>query len=120
MVGFCDNAVLTEYHPTGTLGDFIENDPRYEKMSLLDRIKLAHRYVEILEFLHDSPIGTRVMCDSNRIKGTVKQYLVTEDGDIVVNDLGMQKCSALTQPRQANKFLLQTAFKSDFHNLGLT
>ena len=95
MVGFYDNAVLTEYHPTGTLGDFIENDPRYEKMSLLDRIKLAHRYVEILEFLHDSPIGTRVMCDSNRIKGTVKQYLVTEDGDIVVNDLGMKKCSAL-------------------------
>lgn len=32
--------------------------------------------------------GTRVMCDSNRVKGTVKQYLVTEDNDIVVNDLG--------------------------------
>ena len=28
------------------------------------------------------------MCDSNRVKGTVKQYLVTEDNDIVVNDLG--------------------------------
>ena len=32
--------------------------------------------------------GTRVMCDSNRVKGTVKQYLVTDDNDIVVNDLG--------------------------------
>jgi len=28
------------------------------------------------------------MCDSNRVKGTVKQYLVTEDNDIVVNELG--------------------------------
>ena len=28
------------------------------------------------------------MCDSNRVKGTVKQYLVTDDNDIVVNDLG--------------------------------
>ena len=27
------------------------------------------------------------MCDSNRIKGTVKQYLVTDEGDIVINDL---------------------------------
>ena len=29
-----------------------------------------------------------MMCDSNRVKGTVKQYLVTDDNDIVVNDLG--------------------------------
>ena len=88
LVGYCDSAVLTEYHPSGTLGDFIENDARFHKMSLPERVNLAHRYVEILEFLHSSPNGTRVMCDSNRIKGTVKQYLVTEDGDIVVNDLG--------------------------------
>ena len=32
--------------------------------------------------------GTRVMCDSNRVKGTVKQYLVTNNNDLVINDLG--------------------------------
>lgn len=79
--------MLTEYHPTGTLGDFIENDDRYLQLALPERMMLAIRYVEILTFLHDSPSGTRAMCDSNRIKGTVKQYLVTDDGDIVVNDL---------------------------------
>lgn len=87
LVGFCDDGVLTEYHPTGTLGDFIENDDRYLQLALPERMMLAIRYVEILTFLHDSPSGTRAMCDSNRIKGTVKQYLVTDDGDIVVNDL---------------------------------
>ena len=39
-------------------------------------------------FLKNISEGTRVMCDSNRVKGTVKQYLVTDDNDIVVNDLG--------------------------------
>ena len=28
------------------------------------------------------------MCDSNRVKGTVKQYLVTNTNDLVINDLG--------------------------------
>ena len=32
--------------------------------------------------------GTRVMCDSNRVRGTVKQYLVTNSNDLVINDLG--------------------------------
>ena len=33
--------------------------------------------------------GTRVMCDSNRVRGTVKQYLVTNSNDLVINDLGI-------------------------------
>lgn len=87
LIGFCDNAVLTEYHSTGTLGDFIVGDERYKQMNLVARMALAKRYVEIISFLHQSPDGTRAMCDSNRIKGTVKQYLVTDEGDIVINDL---------------------------------
>lgn len=86
LVGQCDDAILTEYHPTGTLGDLIESE-EYERFNLIDRIKLALRYVEIVSYLHDSPAGTRVMCDSNRVKGTVKQYLVTNTNDLVINDL---------------------------------
>ena len=104
LVGQCEDAILTEYHPSGTLGDLIESED-YERFGLLDRIKLALRYVEIVSYLHDSPgkdpimreiwltsfilAGTRVMCDSNRVKGTVKQYLVTNNNDLVINDLGM-------------------------------
>ena len=38
------------------------------------------------------------MCDSNRVKGTVKQYLVTDDNDIVVNDLGTFSRNSITYP----------------------
>lgn len=86
LIGKCGDAILTEYHPNGTLGDLIESE-YYEQFGLLDRIKLAIRYVEIVSYLHDSPAGTRVMCDSNRVKGTVKQYLVTAENDLVINDL---------------------------------
>ncbi len=34
LVGSCQDAVLTEFHQAGTLGDFIENDPRYDLLSL--------------------------------------------------------------------------------------
>lgn len=54
LVGQCEDAILTEYHPTGTLGDLIESE-EYERFNLIDRIKLAMRYVEIVSYLHDSP-----------------------------------------------------------------
>lgn len=86
LVGICGDAVMTEFHQNGTLGDLIESD-KYDQYTLLERIRLAIRYVEILTYLHNSPAGTRVMCDSNRVKGTVKQYLITDSSDIVINDL---------------------------------
>jgi glycoprotein-mannosyl O6-kinase len=58
LVGICGDSIMTEYHPNGTLGDLIESD-RYETdFTLLDRIKLAIRYVEILSYLHNSPGDT--------------------------------------------------------------
>ena len=54
LVGQCEDVILTEYHPTGTLGDLIESE-NYEQFNLIDRIKLALRYVEIVSYLHDSP-----------------------------------------------------------------
>ncbi|CAG5089195.1 Oidioi.mRNA.OKI2018_I69.PAR.g12121.t1.cds [Oikopleura dioica] len=86
-VGQCEDAILTEFHEQGTLGDFVESSAVYKDLNLRERFELAHRYLEILAFLHDSPAGTRVMCDTNMVKGTVKQYLVTSDNDFVVNDL---------------------------------
>ena len=54
LVGICGDAIMTEYHPNGTLGDLIESET-YQNFTLLDRIKLAIRYVEILSYLHNSP-----------------------------------------------------------------
>ena len=44
-------------------------------------------YVEILKNLHNSPIGTRVLCDSNDLIKTLSQFLLTMDFRLIVNDL---------------------------------
>lgn len=51
------------------------------------RFQLCVDYVKILDFLHRSPIGVRVMCDSNDILKLLSQYLITDDFHLVVNDL---------------------------------
>ena len=51
------------------------------------RIKLARNYLQILVFLHNSPLGVRVMCDTNDLTKLLSQYLITDDFHLVVNDL---------------------------------
>ena len=55
--------------------------------SVKDRFKLCVDYVRILNFLHKSPIGVRVMCDSNDVYKTLSQYLITDNFHLVLNDL---------------------------------
>lgn len=43
--------------------------------------------VAILDFLHRSPLGTLVMCDSSDLPKTLSQYLLTANFSIVLNDL---------------------------------
>ena len=51
------------------------------------RIQFIRDYLSIIEYLHNSPIGTRVMCDTNDLQKTLSQFLITDDFRLIVNDL---------------------------------
>lgn len=84
LVGFCREAevYLTEYHPLGNGINIYENI-----FDLKKRFKLCIDYVSILEFLHTSPIGKLVMCDSSELNKTLEQYLITSSLNLILNDV---------------------------------
>ena len=51
------------------------------------RFQLSLDYVKIINYLHHSPIGVRVMCDSHTLSRTLSQYLITDEFHLIVNDL---------------------------------
>ena len=51
------------------------------------RFQLLVDYVKIMNYMHNSPIGIRVMCDTGYLKKLLSQYLITDDFHLVVNDL---------------------------------
>ncbi|KAM8827394.1 protein O-mannose kinase isoform 1-T2 [Spinachia spinachia] len=92
LVGFCleNRTQVTEHHPLGSLLnlDIIlaqEQHQQHNKWQM--RLRLAIDYVSILHYLHDSPVGRRVMCDSSSLEKTLTQFLLTSDFRLVVNDL---------------------------------
>lgn len=92
LLGFCedDNTILTEYHPLGSLSSLEAtlNLSKYQAVNTWQqRLQLAMDYVGIIHYLHHSPLGTRVMCDSNDLPKTLSQFLLTSNFSIVVNDL---------------------------------
>ncbi|KAJ7313219.1 hypothetical protein JRQ81_004499 [Phrynocephalus forsythii] len=92
LLGYCeeDFTVLTEYHPFGSLRNLnqILNLPKYKNSNMWhNRFLLAINYVSIIHYLHNSPLGTFVMCDSNDLEKVLSQYLLTSSFHIVVNDL---------------------------------
>lgn len=92
LLGFCedDNTILTEYHPLGSLSNLEEtlNLSKYQQVNTWQhRLQLAMEYVSIIDYLHHSPLGTRVMCDSSDLPKTLSQYLLTSNFSIVANDL---------------------------------
>lgn len=92
LVGVCeeDRVFVTEYHPLGsavTLDSTLAQE-RYRAKDLWQvRLRLALDYVVFLVFLHNSPVGTRVMCDSNDLHKTLSQFLLTSDLRLLANDL---------------------------------
>ncbi len=89
LLGYCNNIFVTEYHKLGTADQLV---PLLESKltshnTLQVRFGLCVQYVKILRFLHNSPLGTRVMCDTNDLTKTLSQYLVTSDLCLVANDL---------------------------------
>ncbi|CAK7294971.1 Protein O-mannose kinase [Vulpes lagopus] len=92
LLGYCedDSTILTEYHPLGSLSNLEEtlNLSKYQNVNTWQhRLQLAVDYVSIIDYLHHSPLGTLVMCDSSDLSKTLSQYLLTSNFSLVVNDL---------------------------------
>lgn len=92
LVGFCleDHTLVTEHHPLGSLLnlDSVLAKEQYKQHNTWQvRLRLATEYISILHYLHNSPAGRRVMCDSNSLEKTLSQFLLTNDFHLVVNDL---------------------------------
>ncbi|XP_030886074.1 protein O-mannose kinase isoform X1 [Leptonychotes weddellii] len=92
LLGYCedDNTILTEYHPLGSLSNLeaMLNLSKYQNVNTWQRrLQMAVDYVSIIHYLHHSPLGTRVMCDSSDLPKTLSQYLLTSNFSLVVNDL---------------------------------
>ncbi|XP_015362982.1 protein O-mannose kinase [Marmota marmota marmota] len=92
LLGYCeeDNTILTEYHPLGSLSNLEKtlNLSKYQNVNTWQhRLQLAMDYVGVINYLHHSPLGTLVMCDSNDLPKTLSQYLLTSNFSIVANDL---------------------------------
>ena len=89
LIGWCnDDILITEFHPFGDanrLPSILNEISQTHNFSV--RLDLCLNYIRIIDFLHNSPIGTRVMCDSNTLEKTLSQYLVTNDLRLVLNDL---------------------------------
>lgn len=92
LVGFCleDNVLVAEHHPLGSLLNLesvLAQEQHQKHNTWQVRLRLATDYVSILHYLHNSPSGRRVMCDSNSLEKTLSQVLLTSDFHVVVNDL---------------------------------
>ena len=92
LVGWCPEQVLlvTEYHPLGSLLSLdatLAQERHRSRDTWQTRLRLALDYVSVLSYLHTSPAGRRVMCDSNSLEKTLSQFLLTADFRLVVNDL---------------------------------
>nr|XP_057916267.1 protein O-mannose kinase isoform X2 [Doryrhamphus excisus] len=92
LVGFCleDHTLVTEYHPLGSLLNLnlvLAQEHQKHRNTWKTRLMLAIDYVSVLHYLHNSPAGRRVMCDSNTLEKTLSQFLLTNDFHLVVNDL---------------------------------
>ncbi|GFS81113.1 protein O-mannose kinase [Nephila pilipes] len=89
LVGFCKNNIITEFYALGNalnVNYHLRHSFRtYDSVKL--RLDLCINYAAIINFLHSSPVGNRVMCDSNSLEKTLSQFLITDDFRIVVNDL---------------------------------
>jgi len=89
LIGFCkeSNVYLTHYYPYGdanNVHNILKDQNNYD---IKIRFELCISYIRILLFLHNSPIGRLVMCDSSSLSKTLSQYLITSKLQLVVSDV---------------------------------
>ena len=59
----------------------------YLSYSLTQRYNLALEYAKRIDFFHTGGPEPRIYCDSNKLDGTTKQYLLTHDDKLLISDL---------------------------------
>lgn len=119
IIGRCNNTFLSEYHRHQSarnippiVQELFKDLASYPEKELATRFNLCINYVEIIDFLHNSPLGVRVMCDTNDLQKTLDQYLVTDDLRLVVNDL-----DALPEVIHSNGTLIKCGRREVFGGL---
>ena len=78
------------YYKHGTLrflDKLLRRPGLFHYNNIQTRFQLCVDYVRVLAYLHDSPIGVRVMCDTPFLEKLLDQYLITDDFHLVVNDV---------------------------------
>ena len=82
--------LMTVYSEHGSL-DNLDKISRKLNLSEVDelrwRIQLAIDYLKFLNFIHNSPIGTRVMCDGQALPKLMSQFLIQDDLRLVASDI---------------------------------
>lgn len=94
-LGNCDNRILfTKYYNLGPLRNlyFMLKQPylpifNYQILAPADCFQFCLSYARTIEHLHTSPIGKRVMCDSNDLNKLLSQFLIDDNLNIIANDL---------------------------------
>ena len=75
-------------HGSGkTIGNRLQEPQFSQYNNLQTRFQLIVDYVKVMNYLHNSPVGTIVMCDTANIRKALSQYLITDDFHLIVNDL---------------------------------
>lgn len=88
FVGYCkdSNIIATEYHHLNNANSLryllLQRAPSFDFT-----MNLCLNFVEILNFLHRSPIGVRVNCDSDSVEKILSQIVVTHQFELVLCDV---------------------------------
>ena len=78
--------IVSDFCQKGDLSNFLQSQ-EYQGFNIVKRVQLALSFLSTFKFLHNSPSGTRINCDMNAIHRALTQFLVTDDHEVVLNDL---------------------------------
>ncbi|UXI18167.1 DENN domain-containing protein 5B-like [Sarcoptes scabiei] len=92
VLGFCGHSIFYEYYRFGNMNNLHSILPKYRLFSFKSKFKFCIDYVQIINFLHQSSM---VMCDSNSLQKTLSQYLISDNLEILLND--MDACPKLSK-----------------------
>ncbi|KAL9976148.1 hypothetical protein ACROYT_G013405 [Oculina patagonica] len=92
LIGKCydKQEIVTMYYKHGsanTLGRLLQQPQFSHHNNIQTRFQLCMDYVKIMNFMHCSPSGILVMCDTPTLRKLLSQYLITDDFHLVINDL---------------------------------
>ncbi|KAJ7337126.1 hypothetical protein OS493_009978 [Desmophyllum pertusum] len=92
LIEMCYNKIemVTMYYKHGStkfLDRLLQQPELSHYNNIQTRLQLSVDYVKIMNYLHNSPIGVLVMCDTYYLIKLLSQFLITDDFRLVVNDL---------------------------------